>query len=82
MNCISGRVKGKQGWHTEPWSASSTQLSTGGGNQIRLKRKGKARSWKVATVTPKHLNIPFICNGICIRHTYYSYNLRKINLNL
>lgn len=82
MNSISGKVKRRQGWSPEPCSASSPQLSTEGGNQVRLERKGKARSWKVAGVTLKCLNILFICDGVGVGHKYSCYNLRKINLIL
>lgn len=75
MNSISGKVK-----RTEPGVVPSTQLSTEGGDQVRLTRKGKGRSWKLANVIPKYFNITFIGNGVEVRHKYCWYNLRKISL--
>lgn len=80
MNSISSKIKRKQGWRTEPRLVPSTQLTTEGGNQVRLERKGKARSWKVANVIPKCFNITFIGNRTGVRHKHCCYNLRKISL--
>ena len=72
------KIKRKQGWRTEPRLVPSTQLTTEGGNQVRLARKGKARFWKVANVIPKCFNITFIGNRTGVRHKHCCYNLGKL----
>lgn len=59
-----GKVKKKKGRGTELCPAFGTQHGTEGGNQARLERKGRAKSWEGVRVIPECLNATLTLSGV------------------